>query len=308
MFLSDWRVLSRRWYIVLVGLSLTAMLCVAVTAVVPPKYQVTSSVLFLPPHSDTVAQGGNPFLALGGLETIAGVVARTVSDSAVQARVKAAGGTGEYTVEPDAKAGGPVLLVTVEDRTPARALRTLAVVLKQLPRTLSTLQTTAGVAEPSLITSKEITREDRAQAARPGDDRGHGVRAGRHGPRGGSVRRPGPPQGPQARGDAAGTGIRWDRPAGRRAAEAAVRGSRHGVARTRRQGCETGIGSSGPAETAPGDRGGDGRHRGVRQAQLHRRTPSGRAGRQPAGRAGVARATRAMDTGTVGHALQSRAS
>jgi len=163
MFLSDWRVLSRRWYIVLVGLSLTAMLCVAVTAVVPPKYQVTSSVLFLPPHSDTVAQGGNPFLALGGLETIAGVVARTVSDSAVQAKVKAAGGTGEYTVEPDAKAGGPVLLVTVEDRTPARALRTLAVVLKQLPRTLSTLQTTAGVAEPSLITSKEITRDSTAK-------------------------------------------------------------------------------------------------------------------------------------------------
>jgi hypothetical protein len=159
MFLSDWRVLLRRWYIVLVGLSLTAMLGVAVTVVVPAKYQATSSVLFLPPQSDTVAQGGNPFLALGGLETVAGVVARTVSDSTVQDRVKAAGGTGEYTVAPDATAGGPVLLITVEARTPAAALKTLAVVLRQLPQTLAALQTTSGVPQSSLIRSKEITRD-----------------------------------------------------------------------------------------------------------------------------------------------------
>jgi hypothetical protein len=126
---------------------------------VPAKYQVTSSVLFLPPQSDTVAQGGNPFLALGGLETIAGVVARTVSDSTVQNQVKAAGGTGDYTVVPDATAGGPVLLVTVEDRTPAAALKTLAVVLKQLPQTLTALQTSSGVPSSSLIRSKEITRD-----------------------------------------------------------------------------------------------------------------------------------------------------
>jgi hypothetical protein len=159
MFLSDWRVLLRRWYIVLIGLSLTAMLGVAVTVVVPPKYQVTSSVLFLPPQSDTVAQGGNPFLALGGLETVAGVVARTVADTTVQEQVAAAGGTGEYTVAPDATAGGPVLLVTVEAKTPAAALRTLAIVLKQMPQTLSTLQTTSGVSASSLIRSKEITRD-----------------------------------------------------------------------------------------------------------------------------------------------------
>jgi hypothetical protein len=159
MFLSDWRVLTRRWYVVVLGLLVTAGLCAAASMVVPAKYEATSAVLLLPPKNDAEELGGNPFLALGGIDTVAGVLARAVSDRATNEEVAQSGGSGDYTVEPDWAAGGPVLLVTVEDRTPEGALATLSIVLTQLPAALAELQTASGVAEASLIQSKEITHD-----------------------------------------------------------------------------------------------------------------------------------------------------
>jgi hypothetical protein len=166
MFLSNWRLLLRRWYVVILGLLATGVLCFLAVQVVPVKYQATSAVVLLPPETATTQQGGNPYLALGGLDTVSGVVAKAMADRNVQLGIRDAGGTGSYTLVPDLAAGGPVLLITVEDATPGGALATLDVIAKQLPRTLAQLQTSTGVRESSLIRSKPITRDDVAQPVR----------------------------------------------------------------------------------------------------------------------------------------------
>lgn len=166
MFLSHWRVLLRRWYVVLLGLQATVILCNATTVLVPAKYQATSDVLLLPPMSATTQQGDNPFLALGGLDTVSGVLARTMTDHATEQQIKAAGAPGSYTVVPDLTSGGPVLLITAQDITSAGALRTLVAVSTRLPQMLANLQTTAGVPVSSLIRAKEITRDTTTQPVR----------------------------------------------------------------------------------------------------------------------------------------------
>jgi hypothetical protein len=170
MFLSDWRVLVRRWYVVLFGLLGTVVLCYAATVFVPVEYQASADVLLLPPKVNSTdkaaTQGDNPFLALGGLDTVSAVLSKTLSDRTTQLTVQQAGGTGTFTVVQDLTAGGPVLLVTATGSTPAAALRTLTAATGVIPGTLARLQTTSGVPATALIRSKVITGDNTAQPVR----------------------------------------------------------------------------------------------------------------------------------------------
>ena len=166
MLFANWRLLVRRWYVVVAGLVTTGILCAVAMQVVPVKYQATSAVLLLPPKSSVAQEGGNPFLALGGLDVAAGVISRAMTDRATQQEVKKAGAPGTYTIEPDAVSGGPVLLVTAEAVSPEGALTTLAVVNRVLPTTLQAVQTGAGISSASLIQSRQLTRDEAAQPVR----------------------------------------------------------------------------------------------------------------------------------------------
>jgi hypothetical protein len=161
VFFSDWRVLRRRWHVVLVGLLITVALCAAVTRVVHVNYQATGRTLLLPPSATTPA-GDNPFLALGGLDVVTGVLAKTQEDKDAGEKIIRAAGGGEFEVIPDPLAGGPVLLVTARASDPRTALKVLDLVFQRLPQSLSELQTTSGVPVKALIRSKEITRDTQA--------------------------------------------------------------------------------------------------------------------------------------------------
>ena len=163
MFLSDWRVLLRRWYVVLLGLVATGALCALAVQLVPPTHRATSAVLLLPPQTADSEEPDNPFLALGGLDTVAGVLARDITDRATRDAIFDGGAQGGYTVEPDLISGGPVLLITAEAVSPDSALQTRDAVTDRLPRTLAELQVAAGVAESLQIRTKEITRDQTAE-------------------------------------------------------------------------------------------------------------------------------------------------
>ena len=163
MFLSDWRVLLRRWYVVLLGLIATAALCALAVQLVPPTHRATSAILLLPPQTADTEEPDNPFLALSGLDTVAGVLARDISDRATRDAVYEGGAQGSYTVEPDFISGGPVLLITAEGVTPDSALQTRNAVTDRVPQTLAELQVAAGVAESLQIRAKEITRDETAE-------------------------------------------------------------------------------------------------------------------------------------------------
>jgi len=159
MSFANWRLLMRRWYVVVAGLLFTVLLCAAAIKVVPVKYETNSAILLLPPKSSVIQDGGNPFLALGGLDVAAGVVARAMSDRTSQQAVAKAGATGTYTIAPDAVSGGPVLLITGDAITPAEAQKTVDVVSQLLPKELESVQDNAGISSPSQIQSRLLTRD-----------------------------------------------------------------------------------------------------------------------------------------------------
>jgi hypothetical protein len=165
MFFSDWRVLLRRWYAVLIGLVLTAAMCLGAAQVVSPSYQIKAMILVLPPKS-AVGSGGNPFLGLSGLGSVADVVSRSMMDGNTVKSLVELGANDKYLVAQDVTSAGPVILITSTANTPAEANETLRIVKEQLPDKLLKLQEATHVPENSLITLNQISQDERPTIVR----------------------------------------------------------------------------------------------------------------------------------------------
>ena len=164
MYLSDVLVgIARRWYVVVVGLLATGALCWGAILVVPVQYVATSSLLILPPAS-TVGTGGNPYLALGGLQSAADVLARALTDSTVTERIAPQSGKASYTVVSDHSTSGPILDIEVTDVTGGGAISKLGAVLGEAPAILHKLQTDVGAPSTTMMTVATITKDAVAQS------------------------------------------------------------------------------------------------------------------------------------------------
>jgi hypothetical protein len=150
-------VLLRRWYLVLLGVLATVGLVVLALRVVPPTYSLTSDVLLLPPES-AVAKGENPYLNLGGLESMADVVSKTVTDDRTRREVRAATGDVEYGVALDTSAAAPIVVVGVEARDPEAARATMGFLSQRLEQALQDVQLDSDVPTDALITLMPITQ------------------------------------------------------------------------------------------------------------------------------------------------------
>ncbi|MFF2275652.1 hypothetical protein [Agromyces sp. NPDC058126] len=129
------RTAGRRWYILLAGLIATAGLLTLVPRYVPVTYDLTASVLLLPPANAVAPTGEtkpvlNPFLDLGGLDIAAGVLANSLTDTRTVDQIAPEGSGIEYTVEEDASVSGSVLEFAVNARTEAEARGALAELLE----------------------------------------------------------------------------------------------------------------------------------------------------------------------------------
>ena len=154
------RVLLRQWYLVLVGLIATAGLSAFGYIKTPPTYTSSAEVLLLPPGT-SVPVGGNPYLFLGGLDVAGDIVAKAMSADNTAAQLKAEGFTGEYAVVLDKTAAAPMILVTTEAPTPAASEANMALILKEIPGVLTTVQTAASAPSNALISSAVLTRTDK---------------------------------------------------------------------------------------------------------------------------------------------------
>ena len=164
MFLADLpNVLLRWWYVVVAGVVCTIALAALTTKFVPPTYHATAEVLLLPP-STAVPKGGNPYLALGGLDAIGGVLSTALTDAKTAADLKALGSSGEYTVGLDQLSPAPMLVVTADERTEEQSLDTVQQVLDRMPGVLRAIQVSAAVPDDSFITTTLITRSEKAEA------------------------------------------------------------------------------------------------------------------------------------------------
>ena len=115
--------IGRRWYVLVSGVILTAGLVYLALQYVPVTYDVKSSILLLPPRSTLKETDGNPFLGLGGLDIVAGVLAKSLTDSESESSIVPAGAKAKYTVQEDASVSGSVLEVAASDETAGGAFK-----------------------------------------------------------------------------------------------------------------------------------------------------------------------------------------
>lgn len=158
MFFSDWRVLRRRWYAVVAGVVLTVGLCFATMALLPLRYQATAECVLLPPEN-SLEKGDNPYLALGGLSTVADILTRSMTDATTTANLKAEGVTDPFTVTIDPTTAAPVIVIQIESATSDTAVNSMRAIVAQLPQSLDQVQRSAGVPTNSLIRSNVITQD-----------------------------------------------------------------------------------------------------------------------------------------------------
>ena len=104
------RVMRRRWYVLLPGLLLTVGLMVAVRLTVPVTYQSQSTVVLLNSQKATVAYDGNPFLSTQtSLTGMADSLARNLNSDGSIRDLKSRGATGTFEAKLADNAQGPLV-------------------------------------------------------------------------------------------------------------------------------------------------------------------------------------------------------
>jgi hypothetical protein len=150
----------RRWYIALLGLMLTGGLAYGAMAVAPPNYHGRGLVVLLPSQA-AVGPGGNPFLALDGLDLPARVVVAYFASSSTQADIAKAAPGADVTVAMEESTRGPVIAIDATAPTPAQVLGALKFVAGAIPTALSHLQDEVAAPKSSQIRSEPLTMDKR---------------------------------------------------------------------------------------------------------------------------------------------------
>ena len=173
---SVYRTLLRRWYLVLLGLALTAWLPSMALQYVSPTYTLESQVLLLPPET-AVLVGDNPYLNLGGLGSIGDVVSRAVGDDDTRRYVERTTGVVDYTVDLDRSAAAPIVLTTVESTSAASTEAAMKYLQAQLKAELRRVQIDAGVKPEALVAEATVTKMDQVRVSHKEQYRAAGVAA-----------------------------------------------------------------------------------------------------------------------------------
>lgn len=117
------RVMRRRWYVLLPGLLLTAGLITGVLTLVPVTYQSQSTVVLLNSQKATTAYDGNPFLSTQtSLTGMADSLARNLDSDDSLRDLKTRGAKGTFDAKLADNAQGPLMWLTVTGTDKAAVL------------------------------------------------------------------------------------------------------------------------------------------------------------------------------------------
>jgi hypothetical protein len=146
------RVMRRRWYVLLPGLLLTAGLIVGLTLTVPVTYQSQSTVMLLNSQKATVAYDGNPFLsAQTSLTGMADSLARNLNSDGSLGDLKSRGATGTFAAKLADNAQGPLLWLTVTGTDKAAVLASDKILTAYAQERLDQFQKQQSVAPKAMI-------------------------------------------------------------------------------------------------------------------------------------------------------------
>ena len=150
------RGLWRRWYIVLPGLVIAASLAVGTWYAVPPGYERSSTQLLIP-GAESMPDGANPYLFLGGLAPAADVIVRAVGAENVLNEVVEEHPGVEIEVSRDTTTAGPVILIVVTAASDAAAAEVQGLLVERTATVLQDLQESEGIASENLVSVLPIT-------------------------------------------------------------------------------------------------------------------------------------------------------
>ncbi|MEU8759265.1 chain length determinant protein [Streptomyces sp. NPDC048659] len=158
------RVMCRRWYVLVPGLLLTAGLTVGAWILVPTSYDSQSTVALLNSRKGAAADG-NPFLSMEpSLTGMADSLARNVNSDASVAELKAKGLTGKYEAKIADNAQGPLLWLTVTGDDPDAVLQGNKTLMAYTAQRLKDLQADQKVQPDSMIRLTTIVPPQDPQA------------------------------------------------------------------------------------------------------------------------------------------------
>ncbi|GHH72603.1 hypothetical protein [Promicromonospora soli] len=166
-FLDVMPALRHQWLVTVMGLLATAALAWGATVVSPPVYTARALVLLVP-SEQAVGEGGNPFLALSGLDLPARVVVAYYESDVAQARFTSGSSDAEYVVAIEESTRGPVISVDVTDASPQSTLETLDLLTASIPVELQRLQDEVDVPQDSIVSTLVLAKDEEAEADNSG--------------------------------------------------------------------------------------------------------------------------------------------
>lgn len=151
--------MRRRWYVVLLGLLAASVLCYGALHLVGAKYEAKAMLVLLPPGA-TVPKAGNPYLNLGSMQPVVGVLSDSMLSQQTAQTVRNVSPTASYTVTPDPATSGAVLIIDVKDTTAAGASQVMKLLASVAPKQLAQLQAAANTPSHGQITT-DLVAQDR---------------------------------------------------------------------------------------------------------------------------------------------------
>lgn len=152
--------LRRRWYIVVTGLLLTGGLCALAFEYVPISFIARGSMILLPP--ETVTDGENPYLYLGGLAPALDVLTRRVDADKIRLPIEDAFPEAEFTVFADRSSSGPIIAIEITAPTAREAFAVTDAVRAVIPVALEQMQTELDVPTGSRIALSPVSVDEEA--------------------------------------------------------------------------------------------------------------------------------------------------
>ncbi len=160
-----WRVMRRRWYVLLPGLLITAVLTAAVYLLVPVEYRSQSTVTLLNSKKATVAFDGNPFLSTqASLTGMADGLARNLNSDDSKADLKALGVTGVHEAKIADNALGPYMWLSVVGTDPAAVLKSDEILTTYAEKRLLDFQNQQSVTPDAMIRMATIVPPQKPEA------------------------------------------------------------------------------------------------------------------------------------------------
>ena len=145
------RIMRRHWPISAPILLLTVLATVGMWVAWPTTYQSTAQITLLGPKSLSATQGNgnNPYLVVGDLLPMAGILSTNLSTPQAAQQLQAEGVPDTFTAVVPDFAAGPFLAITLEGDNPAEIVRSMPIAISFAEEQLRAMQENGAIQTPS---------------------------------------------------------------------------------------------------------------------------------------------------------------